>query len=295
MMNIRMLFMLLLMISAPVSAGQSPLFVTTDWVAKHKDDKDVVLVDMSGDTQYSRFHIPGAISLDYGYLVMRRKKDRVSVRVDDKTLYVVLGQTGVSRDSHVVIYDDFGGLNAGRLYWELERIGHQKMSIVNGGLVSWILENRKVTNVPAKPLPVKYIPGKGGRNNEIGMTGVTAAMSDGKTTIVDVRSEDEYKGYPKFPRTGHIPGARWWSWENSVDIENGFVQTKREKLMDELAGLGIKDKQQPLVVYCRSGHRAAQGYLSLRSLGFENVRVYDGSMAEYGQDKTAPLKKGMQP
>jgi thiosulfate/3-mercaptopyruvate sulfurtransferase len=295
MMNIRMLFMLLLMISAPVSAGQSPLFVTTDWVAQHKDDKDVVLVDMSGDTQYSRFHIPGAISLDYGYLVMRRKKDKVSVRVDDKTLYEVLGLTGISRDSHVVIYDDFGGLHAGRLYWELERIGHQRMSIVNGGLVSWILENRKVTNVPGKPLPVKYVPGKGGRDNEIDKAGVIAAMSDGKTTIIDVRSEDEYKGYPRFPRTGHVPGAKWMNWEDNVDIGNGYVLTKSDKLMQELVKLGVKDKQEPLVLYCNSGHRASQSYLTLRSLGFENIRLYDGSMAEYGQDKQAPLKQGMQP
>ena len=63
-------------------------------------------------------------------------------------------------------------------------------------------------------------------------------------------------------------------------------------LQGELSKLGVKDKTKPLIVYCRSGHRASQSYLTLRSLGYTNVKLYDGSMAEYASKRELPLKKG---
>jgi thiosulfate/3-mercaptopyruvate sulfurtransferase len=71
--------------------------------------------------------------------------------------------------------------------------------------------------------------------------------------------------------------------------------SKTEIVNKKLQKLGVTDKKQPLLVYCRSGHRAAQSYLTLRNLGYENVKLYDGSMAEYSLNKNNPLKKGMLP
>ena len=64
--------------------------------------------------------------------------------------------------------------------------------------------------------------------------------------------------------------------------------------MDSLKQLGITNKKQELIVYCRSGHRASQSYFTLRKLGFENVKLYDASMNEY-QQSNKPLIKGMKP
>ena len=71
--------------------------------------------------------------------------------------------------------------------------------------------------------------------------------------------------------------------------------TAPEKLETSLAKIGARDKQTPVILYCRSGHRASQTYLSLRGLGFENVRVHTGSMLEYLQDSTTPLQRGVTP
>ena len=122
-MNMIKQFILLIIVLYAGVGHASSVMVDTAWLKQHKNDANVVLVDMSGDPQYQRFHIPGAIYLGYGNLVEKRKKDKVSVRIPDVRLYKVLGLLGISRDSHVVIYDDMGGLHAGRLYWELERIG----------------------------------------------------------------------------------------------------------------------------------------------------------------------------
>lgn len=287
---------------APALWAGEPVMVTTEWLAGHMQDKDLVLVDMSSeDTQYGRFHIPGAVRLDYAELVTRRKQDKVSVRLPDEYLAKVLGRTGISNDSYVVIYDDMGGLNAGRLFWELERLGHKRVSVLDGGLVRWILQGRKVDNLPVKPHPAVYVlNGAGGRDNEADFASVQELVAqelagNGKALIFDVRSEEEYRGHPRDPRGGHVPGARWWPWEGNVDFENGFVATEQGKVRSLLEQMGLKDTAREIVVYCRSGHRAAQSYLTLRRLGFEKVRLYDGSMAEYGLRKDARLVKGMAP
>jgi thiosulfate/3-mercaptopyruvate sulfurtransferase len=270
-------------------AYASNFMVETKWLAEHKNDTNLVLIDMSDSTQYQRFHIPGAINLPYQALNQVNKK-RVSLSVGPDTIIRFLGLLGIKRNSQVIIYDDMGGLNASRLFWELQRLQHNNVALVNGGLVKWILEGRKVNNIAVEPKPTKYIIDVKPNNSPL------ATLNDitGKATILDVRSQEEYVGHPKQKRSGHIPGAHWWSWESSVDFASGFQHKSVGSLMDSLKQLGITNKKQELIVYCRSGHRASQSYFTLRNLGFTNVKLYDASMAEY-QQSNKPLTKGIKP
>jgi thiosulfate/3-mercaptopyruvate sulfurtransferase len=272
----------------------APVYVEHDWLAKNLGNEQIMVVDMtSDDVQYLRYHIPGAVRLSYQDIVTRRK-DKVSIRLPDTQLVRVLGSIGMKPEQHVVIYDDMGGLNAGRLFWELERIGHKNVSVLRGGLVQWVLAGHKVDNRAVKPTPVQYTkPSAGGRVNEAGLAAVTTASKNGKAVLIDVRSQEEYVGHPRYPRSGHVPGAKWASWEDNVDFEKGFVPKRPELLMSKLNSLGVKDKNTPVIVYCRSGHRASQSYLTLRNLGFSDVRLYDGSMAEYARQPKLALVKGM--
>lgn len=285
---------LFLILLAPVLRA-APVLVDTAWLAERLDTDGVTIVDMSGDQmQYQRFHLPGAVYLPYAALV-QRQKNGVTVRVPDEHLAALLGQLGVTRDTHVVVYDDTGGLNAGRLFWELERIGHPKVSVLDGGLVKWILERRPVENRWKQPQPAKYALGGGGRSNEIDLSGVKSGAASGEAKLLDVRSREEYVGNPRVKRSGHIPGANWWPWDASVDFDGGFQRKPSNDLTASLEAVGVSDKKTPLVLYCRTGHRAAQSYLTLRSLGFENLRLYDGSMSEYEQDRDATLQAGTAP
>jgi thiosulfate/3-mercaptopyruvate sulfurtransferase len=272
----------------------APVTVETDWLARHMYDANVVIVDMTADDmQYSRYHIPGAVRIAYADIVMPRKQDKVSVRLPDGLLEKGLGGLGISADQHIVLYDDMGGMEAGRLFWELERIGHKQVSVVNGGLVRWVLEGRKVDNTPVVRKATDYIaPGKG-LANEADMGFVRDASGRGSAVLLDVRSQQEYLGHPAYPRSGHVPGAQWWPWEGSVAFNDGFVMKPEKELLASLKAIGVEDRQAPLVVYCHSGHRASQSYLVLRKLGFQNVRLYDGSMAEYELNKSAPVVNGL--
>jgi thiosulfate/3-mercaptopyruvate sulfurtransferase len=291
----RYLFLGLTMAGFASAANAAPVWVDAAWLSTRLHDAKIALIDMSDDDdQYQRFHLPGARRLAYSSLVKTRKPDGVKVRLDDHELAALLGRIGITRDQHVVIYDDVGGLNAGRLFWELERIGHRAVSVLDGGLVQWILGGRKVVNNAPKPVPAAYrIDGKG-RANEATLTDVKTASANGGL-LLDVRSEEEYVGKMLKSRTGHVPGARFWPWEQGVNFDNGFVRQREDTLRASLKQANAGDPKAPVIAYCRSGHRAAQTYLTLRGLGYESVRLYANSMNEYGQARDAPLKSGKQP
>jgi len=271
----------------------APDLVTTKWLAKNHNNKLIVLIDMSESLQYQRFHIPGAIHLPYQYLNQSRR--RVSLSIGGKNMVKLLGQTGISQDSHVIVYDDTGGLHAARLLWELEQLDHPKMSLLDGGLVKWIREGRKISFQTPVPKVRKYVAKNISLSRTANLKEVAPTTRDQKTILLDVRSPEEYRGHPKQPRSGHIPGARFWQWDQALDIDNGFVLHDSSSLKKEMKQIGLSDPEQPVIVYCHSGHRAAHTYYTLRHLGFKNVKLYDGSMKEYEQQKTKPLIKGMQP
>lgn len=283
----RILFLFSCLLS--FQAYASPVLVDTNWLANNKNNKDIVIIDTSDHTQHLRFHIPGAIHIDYSEIVIKRKKDKVSVQVKNDYFQKLLAHRGISNNNHVIIYDDMGGLNAGRLFWQLEQIGHKKVSVLDGGLVKWIIENRKVDNKTVKRLPTEY------KNNTTGARDNLAtieSMTSTNNLLIDARSKEEYIGHPRYPRTGHVPGAALWTWQDNVDFENAFTIKSKSKIEKLQKHIDLSDKKKNIITYCRSGHRAAQTYLTLRSMGFENIKLYDGSMAEYSQNKQAPLVKG---
>lgn len=231
----RLLPVLLFLLAPP--AWAAPVRVDGAWLEKHLADPRVVVVDMTDDNQYLRFHLPGTVRLPYDVLVKERKTDKVKVRLDAAELARVLGRLGIEPDSHVVAYDDLGGLNAARLFWELERLHHTEVSVLDGGLVRWILDGRKVVNDAPRRKPVTYRLPERGRANEATIEDMRAALHT-RTPLLDVRSAEEYEGDPKKPRTGHIPGARRWPWDAAVDFERGFVQRDEAQLKKSLAPPG---------------------------------------------------------
>ena len=288
------LIALFLFLNSTLIFASQPFLVDVNWLEKNLSSDKIRLIDMSDDTQFQRFHIPGATHLPYSAINSRNKKG-VSFSVGEKQIIKILGLLGIQSHHHVVIYDDMGGLHASRLFWELEKIGHKKISLLNGGLVKWILSDKKVTAEANQPKAVQYSSSKSSYNNVATTEEILAASFNNKNILLDVRSKDEYIGHPRYPRSGHIPNAKWWEWQQAVNFEKAFTLQDAETLNQQLNNLGIKNKKTPITLYCRSAHRASHSYFTLRNLGYKNVKIYDGSMAEYSIIKSAPLNKGLNP
>ena len=278
-----------LLIVSNTYATTIPPLVSTEWLDQHRADKQIVIIDMSDTFQYQRFHIPGARHLPYG-LLNQQTRQGVSYSVGSETVAKILGQLGVTPAHTVVIYDDTGGLNAARLYWELQRLRHINVALLDGGLVKWIRQGRNISWTSIETTPTTY-PIRQVNSFLLGeKNDITKAE-----LLLDVRSKEEYLGYPQVPRSGHIPGARHFAWDNAVDFAKDFTMKPASELKAELATLGIADPHQEVTVYCQSGHRAAHTFFTLKRLGWNKLRLYDGSMAEYEQDKSKQLKRGARP
>lgn len=192
-------------------AQAAPVLVDSVWLEQHLQDRRVVVVDMTDDDlQYVRFHLPGAVRLAYHELLQPRGPGKPSARLDDGKFAALLGRLGIARDTYVVIYDDMGGLNAGRLFLELERIRHPEVSVLDGGLVKWVLNGKLVDNIPHLRKPVNYQSGTERRTNLATLADVRRVSGQDVPVLLDVRSRDEYTGNPKEARSGHITGAQWW-------------------------------------------------------------------------------------
>ena len=288
------LFLFLFLISNAAFSAQ-PLLVDINWLEKNLNSSSVRLIDMSDDTQYQRFHIPGATHLPYAAINTRTKKG-VSLSAGQNQIVKILGLLGIKSKHHIVIYDDMGGLHASRLFWELEKLGHKNISLLNGGLVKWILAGKKVTATPHNAKPVQYdINNNSGRNNLAVTKDILNKKFNNSNILLDVRSKDEYVGHPRYPRSGHIPGAKSWEWLQAVNFENAFKMHNQTIIKKQLHQIGISKIDTPITLYCQSAHRASHSYFTLRQLGFNKVKIYDGSMSEYSKIKSAPLKKGITP
>jgi len=280
--------------AAPTSNSLNSVFVTPEWAQKNQ--KNILFIDLSSHASYQKLHIENAQWINYNWLI----KPQNGLALSGGVAYIskLLSQQGITPDVHLVLYDDMGNLNASRLYWELRKLKHNKVNILDGGIVSWILKGFKVTQTqPQHPTKTIYPQATLPLTNSLtaDKTDIRAAIQNRSIVLIDTRSFDEYVGDPKQKRSGHIPNAIFFEWSWAVDIKNGFRQVESDTLLAHLKTLGIKDKNQPIITYCHTGHRAARLFLMLDSLGFTHVKLYDGSMQEYAIDKSLPLRVGEKP
>jgi thiosulfate/3-mercaptopyruvate sulfurtransferase len=107
--------------------------------------------------------------------------------------------------------------------------------------------------------------------------------------LVDARSPKEFRGEDvRAKRGGHIPGAVNIEWTQHLADEKTF------KPADELLALYEKvgvTKDKTVVAYCQTMHRGALNYFTLRFLGYPDVRGYDRSWSEWGNDVSLPVER----
>jgi thiosulfate/3-mercaptopyruvate sulfurtransferase len=272
------------------------VLVSTQWVADHSSDPKIRLVEVDVDTTaYDQGHIAGAV----GWNWQTQLQDNIRRDLIDKaTLERLLGQSGVSNDTTIILYGDNNNWFAAYALWQLKYYGHQDVRLMNGGRKKWLEEKRALTADAPKIAAATYRatgPDESLRAYKDQVLSIVQRKTAGR--LVDVRSVDEFTGKIIAPpgmsetaqRAGHIPTAANIPWAQAANEDGTFKSADQLKQLYQ--GKGVNGNGET-IAYCRIGERSSHTWFVLKYLlGYGNVKNYDGSWTEWGNLIGAPIEK----
>jgi len=272
------------------------VLVSTDWAAQHLNDPKIRLVEVDVDTSaYDQGHIAGAV----GWNWQSQLQDNIRRDLIDKAaLEALLGKSGISNDTTVLLYGDNNNWFAAYAFWQLKYYGHKDVRLINGGRKKWLEEKRPLTTEAPKVTPTTYRatgPDESIRARRPEVEAVVASKNGAQ--LVDVRSVDEFTGKIIAPpgmtetaqRAGHIPGAANIPWAQAANEDGTF---KSADALQQLYGAKGISGAKEVIAYCRIGERSSHTWFVLKYLlGYGNVKNYDGSWTEWGNLVGAPIEK----
>jgi thiosulfate/3-mercaptopyruvate sulfurtransferase len=240
--------------------------------------KDALFVDTRNYWRYVKGHIPRAHNLElYAFHWIDTSKPGISAFVDQMAM--LFSSLGIDRSKHVVFYQNNSGYDAARGVWLLKFLGHERVSILDGGLNLWKRKGFPLSRSDPKNVTRGDFEPK--VNNDILAT-LELLSNNSMRKIVDTRSQGEYSGrFRRALKIGHVPNAVNLEWKQVLRKDGTFKSAKQLKRL--YSGLGLRERDE-IVTYCQSGYRAAHSWLVLKMLDYRNVKNYLGSWYEWGNN-----------
>lgn len=283
--------------NGPAAAAPMDSLVTTEWLAEHLKDPDLVVLDCSvhidqdkdglkmasGRADFEEGHIPGAGFADLmGDLADADRPIKYALP-SPEAFASVMGALGVGDDSRVVLYDSFGSGWASRVWWMLRWVGFDRAAILDGGLRAWKAENRPLSAEPAER-PARTLTPVVRPELIADRDEVLAAIDNDAVWIIDAMPEASFKGQMNmYGRPGHIPGA------TNIPHLSLLDESGRFRPPEELAALHKGSRNRRSITYCGGGISASANAFVMTRLGFTDVAVYTASLQEWASDPSNPL------
>ncbi|MES2627367.1 MAG: sulfurtransferase [Bacteroidota bacterium] len=238
---------------------------------------------------YEAEHLSGAVFVDLNSQLAAINSD-VSIGgrhpLPDQAVFAkTLTDLGISKRTHVIVYDDANGSNAAaRFWWMLKWTGHDKVQVINGGL-----EQARKSNFPMRsgtetnsratePYTIEQLT-----LPTVTMPEVKKAAQHPDYLVIDVRSKERFDGItePIDLVAGHIPGAINIPFTENLDpnglfLKPGELKSNYEKKFGDV-------KSERMIVHCGSGVTACHTLLALSYAGMEIPGLYVGSWSEWSR------------
>ncbi|MCB1760612.1 MAG: sulfurtransferase [Gammaproteobacteria bacterium] len=278
-----------------------PLFAATplvsaDWLGANLHRPGLVVLDLQPNATYRRYHVPGAVHSDYDDWRTANAVGTAKMLPPVARLEQLIGGLGIDNESQVVLVITGRSASemasAARVYWSFKALGHDRVSILDGGLLAYA--NQRGNRMEGGVVTPRQKRFKAQPRAEylVDAETVKAALNDG-TPLIDNRSDAEHLGLLSGggkERAGTIPGARSLPF-NWLTV-NGGVQFHSERNLRRIyraAGVPLSGAQ---ISFCHTGHRTALAwFVSHELLGNSEARLYDGSTAEWAANPTLPIER----
>jgi thiosulfate/3-mercaptopyruvate sulfurtransferase len=250
----------------------------------------------AGERAYAAAHVPGAhyAHLDRDLSGPLRGDDGVfrgrHPLPSREALAAALGRWGIGPDTPVVAYDAHGGPYAARAWWLLRWMGHDRVSVLDGGLQAWRAAGLPVTDAVPAPAAAGPYPARGAAMPTLDAAALEASL--GRVRLVDARVGERFRGEvePLDPQPGHVPGARNRCFKDNLAPGGRFKPP--EALRAEFAPLVAGCEPAEVVHMCGSGVTAAHNVLAMAQAGFGLSALYPGSWSEWCADPRRPVARG---
>jgi thiosulfate/3-mercaptopyruvate sulfurtransferase len=261
--------------------NELPPVVDAAWLRERLGDPDLFVGDVRGPNAHARGHIPGSKPLVLGSPPPMSDPHIVEALAQEVGLR--LRRHGVSGNERLVLYDRGDGVGAMPSAQLAELAGHPRVTVLLGGLAAWPGE-LAAGQVPLEPVKTRFTPRLDALPT---LTELARRLGDSELTLLDTRSEDEFRGkggYPCDPRQGHIPGAVRLE---HVELFDGPGQPRDAA---EIQARVRRPEGAAVVTYCHSGSRSALAALALRAAGYR-ARNYAASWHEWSRHLELPLER----
>ena len=270
----------------------SPIIQAEEFAEIQNQENLIIIEAGSGGISrenYQKKHLPNAFYLDLNDDLAKPTKNPAAggrhplpdVVIFEKSLEKI----GLSKDAHIIIYDDKNGANASaRLWWMLRSTGFEKVQVLNGGLQAAeklglettseipVAKNSESLKLTSWNLPTKNLEE------------VKTATTNSENLIIDVRENARYNGEtePIDLIAGHIPNAINLPFQNNLD-DNGLFKSPEILKEDFSKVLDNKDSKD-IIVHCGSGVTACHTILAMDYAGLPIPNLYVGSWSEWSRN-----------
>ncbi|MBN2508553.1 MAG: sulfurtransferase [Verrucomicrobia bacterium] len=275
----------------PPSAA--PRLVETSWLQETLNRPELRVIDLRPQPAYNGGHIPGSVRMDVEHF--RGVVGGVSSMLLPADMIARhLGLLGMTPQTTVVLVPTDKLQDATLVGMALERAGHPRYALLDGGWEQWAAEKRPVDTLLPTILATEYPAVSGADTFSVDYRQVLALSRNRSAVLLDVRPADFFSGKQSDEaRAGHIPGAVNRPFHLHVSASHGAIRLKPLDELDHAYAALIPTRDSPVVVSCRTGHQASQTYFVLRHLlGYRRVSWHDGGWAEWASRPELPIETG---
>jgi thiosulfate/3-mercaptopyruvate sulfurtransferase len=272
--------------------------VSASWLAAHLEHSELVLLDATFHpvaavvpSETTGLRLPGARAFDFDERICDPDTSLPHMMPSAELFTREVRALGIGRSSKIVVYDRLGVFSSPRAWWMFKAMGHEQISVLDGGLPAWVAAGLPTESGAAAARPPGDFVAKPRPELFCDAEQVSAALADPRSLVLDARSQGRFAGREPEPRAGlrggHMP--------NALNLPSSTVQHQgRMRAAEELETLfaaKVQDREQ-LVLSCGSGVTACVLALAATLAGYSQLRVYDGSWSEWGLPSSRPVVTG---